>query len=70
MGLVLTLTDELQRGLARASPQRLDAVAVRWSRTLWGDPDPEATAGFLGALARLAQDARDNDWRLYCWLCV
>jgi hypothetical protein len=70
--LVLTITDELQRALASASPQQLDAVAVPWSQTeeFWGNVRPEALATFLYELAQLARGARDSSSRLYCWVCV
>ena len=68
--LVLTITDELQAALAEATDDRLREVAEPWSRTFWGDPDPNDVATVLGWLATLARSARSRDERLYCWVCV
>jgi hypothetical protein len=70
--LVLTVTQELCDALATHEPDRFDAVAGDWSRTedFSGQADPEPLANFLRELAHLAQGARAEDQRLYCWVCV
>jgi hypothetical protein len=70
--LVVTITDELQRALTDAPPERLTAVAGPWSRTeeLRGSGDPEVLASFLRELAGLAVHATGRRERLYCWICV
>jgi hypothetical protein len=70
--LVLTLTDELQSALSRASEQRLNAVSEPWSRTdgFGGAAEADALANFLHEFARLGRIATDTNQRMYCWLCV
>jgi hypothetical protein len=70
--LVVTLTDELQAVLADAQDDQLAAVAVPWSQTeeFFGQCEPQTLAGLLHELAELARRARDNDERMYCWVCA
>lgn len=70
--LVLTLTDGLVDALAKATPERLGALAVPWSGTeeFMGAGDPEQLASLLLDLSALARDARARGGSVYCWVSV
>lgn len=70
--LVLSLTDGLIDALARASPEKLAAVALPWSQTeeLWGAGDAQSLTALLLDLSRLAREARTRGESVYCWVCV
>lgn len=70
--MVVSVTDELQRELARRSPNEFESIAAAWLETEEFSPhdDPQALAHFLRELAHLAQDALHRSHRLYCWICL
>jgi hypothetical protein len=70
--MVISVTGELQRHLARQSHDDLGRVAAAWTETEEDSRDADAglLAHFLGELTRLAQDAAVRGERLYCWVCV
>jgi hypothetical protein len=69
---VVTLTDELQTALCRATEEQLRAIAVPWSQTeeFWGQGEPENMAHFLRELSLLARIATEAGNRLYCWVSL
>ena len=72
---VVTLTDTLRDALAEASEARLAEVAIPWSQTeefqySASEDLADLLADFLGRFAELARHARDQQLRLYCWMCL
>jgi hypothetical protein len=70
--LVLPLNDELRDALARATVEKLAAVAASWAEMTGcvEREDIEALEDLLGEFAMLAREARTDGARLYCWVCV
>jgi hypothetical protein len=67
----VSLTDGFRDALAAFDRRLLDDVAVGWvaSGDFHSPPDPSDLAGFLRALADLADRAEVRGRRLYCWIC-
>lgn len=70
--VVVFLDDELRDALARATVEKLTAVAASWARlrALVDREDVDALADLLGQFAWLAREARDCGAHLYCWVAV
>jgi hypothetical protein len=67
----VSLTDGFRDALAAFDRRLLDDMAVGWvaSGDFHSPPDPSDLAGFLRALADLADRAEVRGRRLYCWIC-
>lgn len=70
--LVLRVNDALVDALVSTPDDRIEAVALPWSRTeeFWGAAHPEVLARFLHDLAALSRGARDRGDTVYCWVSV